>query len=72
MKIKLNGEIKTINHSDEKFFLEGLIKHLGYQPQLVVVEMNGEIVNPKNWHNTKIKNGDCLEIVTIVGGGSYS
>ena len=72
MKLKLNGEIKNINHSDEKLFLEGLITHLGYQPQLIVVELNGAIINPQDWSNTKIKNGDCLEVVTIVGGGSYS
>ena len=72
MKLKLNGEIKTINHSDEELFLEGLITHLGYQPQLIVVELNGAIINPQNWSNTRIKNGDCLEVVTIVGGGSYS
>ena len=72
MKLKLNGEIKTINHSDEEFFLDGLITHLGYQPQLIVVELNGAIINPQDWNNTKIKEGDCLEVVTIVGGGSYS
>ncbi len=72
MKIKLNGEIKTISHSDEEFFLEGLITHLGYQPQLVVVELNGTIITPQAWINTKIKDGDSLEVVTIVGGGSYS
>ena len=72
MKLKLNGEIKNINNSsDEEFFLEGLITHLGYQPQLIVVELNGAIINPQDWSNTKIKNGDCLEVVTIVGGGSY-
>ena len=72
MQIKLNGEIKTIQDSDEEFFLEGLIKRLGYQPQLVVVELNGIIVNSQYWINTKIQDGDSLEVVTIVGGGSYS
>ncbi len=72
MKLKLNGEIKNINNSDEEFFLEGLIAHLGYQPQLIVVELNGAIINPQDWNNAKIKDGDCLEVVTIVGGGSYS
>ena len=72
MILKINGEFKTINISDEDFFLEELIKLLGYQPQLVVVELNGIIINPKEWINTKIKDGDCLEVVTIVGGGSYS
>tara|TARA_Y100001968_G_C19361117_1_gene719876 strand:+ start:1020 stop:1232 length:213 start_codon:yes stop_codon:yes gene_type:complete len=70
MKIKLNGEIKTIKHSDGEFLLENLIKQLGYQPQLVVVELNGIIINPLEWINTKIKEGDSLEVVTIVGGGS--
>ena len=70
MNIKINGEIKTIENADLEFPLEGLLEHLGYKPQLVVVELNGVIVNPKDWISTKIKNGDCLEVVTIVGGGS--
>tara|TARA_B100001113_G_scaffold44924_1_gene31760 strand:+ start:447 stop:665 length:219 start_codon:yes stop_codon:yes gene_type:complete len=72
MKLKINGEIKTIQSTEADFLLEGLLEHLGYKPQLVVVELNGVIVNPKDWISTKIKNGDCLEVVTIVGGGSYS
>ena len=72
MKLKINGEIKTITDFKGDFLLEDLIEHLGYKPQLVVVELNNVIINPKDWVNTKIKNGDCLEVVTIVGGGSYS
>ncbi len=72
MKLKINGEIKTIDNSNEELLLEDLVENLGYKPQLVVVELNGEIINPKLWINTKIKTGDCLEVVTIVGGGSYS
>jgi len=72
MKLKINGEIKTIQSLEADFLLEGLLEHLGFKPQLVVVELNGVIVNPKDWISTKIKDGDCLEVVTIVGGGSYS
>ena len=72
MQLKINGEIKVIDNSNEELLLEALLENLGYKPQLVVVELNSEIVNPKAWISTKIKNGDCLEIVTIVGGGSYS
>ena len=71
MQLKINGEIKTINNSNEEL-LEALLENFGYKPQLVVVELNGEIISPKVWTNTKIKHGDCLEVVTIVGGGSYS
>ena len=72
MQLKINGEIKTINNTSEELLLEALLENLGYKPQLVVVELNGEIINPTVWISTKIKNGDCLEVVTIVGGGSYS
>ena len=72
MKLKINGEIKTIDNSNEELPLEDLLETLGYKPQLVVVELNGVIINPQAWGNTKIKDGDCLEVVTIVGGGSYS
>ena len=72
MNLKINGEIKTIENADAEFLLEGLLEHLGYKPQLVVVELNGAIINPKDWISTKIKDGDSLEVVTIVGGGSYS
>ncbi len=72
MKLKINGEIKTINDSNEELQLEGLLENLGYKTQLVVVELNGKIISPKIWLSTKIKDGDCLEVVTIVGGGSYS
>ena len=71
MQLKINGEIKTINNSNEEL-LKALLENLGYKPQLVVVELNGEIISPEVWTNTKMKHGDCLEVVTIVGGGSYS
>ena len=72
MKFKINGEFKSIFDSNAELFLKDLVTQLGYQPQLVVVELNGSIINPQDWMNTKIKDRDCLEIVTIVGGGSYS
>ena len=72
MKLKINGEIKTINRLNDELSLEDLIKILDYESQMVVVELNGIIIDPREWINTKIKDGDCLEVVTIVGGGSYS
>ena len=49
MKLKINGEIKTIDNSNEELLLEDLLENLGYKPQLVVVELNDEITrNEKN------------------------
>jgi len=72
MKLKINGEIKIFQNSNKGLLLEDLLENLDYKPQLVVVELNGAIINPKDWISTKIKDGDCLEVVSIVGGGSYS
>jgi sulfur carrier protein len=47
-----------------------VIEALAYNPQLVVVEHNGVIVPRTQWPNAAVSDGDNLEIVTIVGGGS--
>jgi sulfur carrier protein len=47
-----------------------VIEALGHNPALVVVEHNGAIVPRRRWPDSTILNGDNLEIVTIVGGGS--
>ena len=70
MKITVNGENKLISKTSISESLEDLIKFLGFNPSLVVVEYNGEIMPPEQWPNQQINDGDCLEIVTIVGGGN--
>jgi sulfur carrier protein len=47
-----------------------VIEALAYNPQLVVAEHNGVIVPRTQWANLAVSDGDNLEIVTIVGGGS--
>ena len=68
MKIKVNGDTKDYIPNPSN--LQELIKLLGYQPQTVVVEFNQKIMAPKYWKRQKLSNGDEIEIVTIVGGGS--
>ena len=47
-----------------------MLEHLGYRPQLVVVEFNGEILPRARWAEQPVREADGLEVVTIVGGGS--
>jgi len=47
-----------------------VITQLNYNPRLVAVEYNGEILHRQHWSDTTVNEGDKLEIVTIVGGGS--
>ena len=69
MKIKVNGIEKNIKLKNEKVLLSNTLKFLGYKPNTVVVEVNNLIINSKKWDNQILKDGDKLEIVSIVGGG---
>ena len=69
MKIKVNGKEKELDLKSEKALLSETLKFLGYIPKTIVVELNDLIINSKKWDNILIKDGDRLEIVSIVGGG---
>ncbi len=69
MKIRVNGKEKIIELENEKALLSSTLEFLGYKPNTVVVEVNNLIINSKKWGNEIIKEGDRLEIVSIVGGG---
>lgn len=49
--------------------LPQFLESIDLNPRLVAVEYNGEILHRQFWDTTEIKEGDRLEIVTIVGGG---
>ena len=70
MKLTINGEKKSIEQTKRLLTLEKLIGLLGHNPSLIVVEFNGTILPPNQWPTQQVKDGDSLEIVTIVGGGS--
>ena len=69
MKIKVNGKEKNIELENEKALLSHTLELLGYRPNTIVVEVNNLIINSKKWDNETLKEGDKLEIVSIVGGG---
>ncbi len=49
--------------------LPDLLTQLGFNPRLIAIEYNGEILHRQFWEQTYMQAGDRLEIVTIVGGG---
>ena len=69
MKIKVNGEEKKIELDQENALLSSVLNLMGYKPNTIVVELNNLIINSINWEKVKLKDGDNLEIVSIVGGG---
>lgn len=64
--LQVNGE--TCSCSSQTF-LPDFLQQLGFNPRLVAVEYNGEILHRQFWLQTQIQPGDRLEVVTIVGGG---
>jgi len=69
MKIRVNGEEKKIEIDQENALLSTALHHKGYKPNTIVVELNNLIINSMKWQKVKLKDGDNLEIVSIVGGG---
>ena len=69
MKIKVNGEEKILEFNNKKISLSKTIEFLGYKPNTIIVELNNIIINSKKWDDQDVKDGDKLEIVSIVGGG---
>ena len=69
MKIKVNGEEKKIELDQENVLLSTALKSMGYKSNTIVVELNNLIINSIKWEKVKLKDGDNLEIVSIVGGG---
>ena len=69
MKIKVNGEEKRIELDQENALLSTALNSMGYKSNTIVVELNNLIINSMNWSKVRLKDGDNLEIVSIVGGG---
>ena len=69
MKISVNGKEKKIELENGEALLSSTLELLGYKQNTVVVEVNDLIINSKKWESEILKEGDKLEIVSIVGGG---
>ena len=69
MKIRVNGEEKKIELDQENALLSTVLNLMGYKPNTIVVELNNLVINSMKWGKVKLKDGDNLEIVSIVGGG---
>ena len=69
MKIRVNGEEKKLELDQENPLLSTALQYMGYKPNTIVVELNNLIINSMQWEKVKLKDGDNLEIVSIVGGG---
>ena len=71
-----NGQSRmklTINNKASEYLEEltvrQLLEQLGLSGKYIAVERNREIVSYTKFDETLLRDGDSLEIVTLVGGG---
>jgi thiamine biosynthesis protein ThiS len=65
--LQINGKLRELEAPTPLLaYLEGL----GVSPRAVAVEHNGEIIERDAYATTTLADGDAVEIVRMVGGGS--
>ena len=67
MRVQVNGESRELPGT---ITLAELIRQLSLAPERVAIELNREVVRRASWADTQLRDGDQLEIVHFVGGGS--
>jgi sulfur carrier protein len=68
MRIEINGKEKILNA--DSFKIADILKIANVEnPEMVVVQVNGEIVQREKITETSVKDGDKIEILFFMGGG---
>ena len=65
MEITVNGKNKKVKAKT----LEDLMAFLKYDPEKVIVSVNGNVVEKGKFSKTVLSEGDKVEIFSFVGGG---
>lgn len=70
LTITLNGQSRSFESLGDYPSLDKLVQELGLKSDRVAIEQNGEIVPRSTWAQAALAEGDRLELVHFVGGGS--
>ena len=65
--IHLNGEPRGVSGGTT---VAGLLRELDIKPDRVAVELNLEIVDRQAFEMRRLQEGDRLEILSFIGGGT--
>ena len=72
LSVQLNGQPRTFTDLTSPADLASVINALNLKADRIAVEHNGEIVSRSAWAQVHVADGDRLEIVHFVGGGTTS
>ncbi len=70
MKLIING--KETNLSRSSTVNELLVEQKVKMPDMVSVELNGQILRRTEFQKTILKNGDKVEFLYFMGGGTWT
>jgi sulfur carrier protein len=70
MNVTINGQSRSLEALKPGSSVADLVTALGMQADRVALELNGAIVSRSDWKTVSLGDGDRLEIVHFVGGGS--
>ena len=68
MKLTVNGN--DVQSKDGTTVRELLVEQSVKMPEMVSVELNGEILSRSDFETTSLKEGDRVEFLYFMGGGS--
>ncbi|HEV8663897.1 MAG TPA: sulfur carrier protein ThiS [Candidatus Methylomirabilis sp.] len=67
MQLRVNGKTRV---GREGLTVTGLLDDLQIHPQRVAVQLNGEILRREQFPEVVLKDGDTVEIITFMAGGT--
>jgi thiamine biosynthesis protein ThiS len=67
VQIQINGESRDVANQST---IEDLVRELTLPPQRIAIELNHNVVRRSEWRETILNDGDRIEIVHFVGGGT--
>lgn len=67
MIITVNGKKQALTHT---YTILDFLRSKEIEPKTVVVERNGDILNKSDWGTIELGDGDVLEILKLMGGGT--
>ena len=66
IRLTVNGEPQTLPSG---MMIGAYLEEKGVNPHRVVCELNERVIRRSELDQTELKDGDALEIITMMGGG---
>ena len=67
MQITVNGKPREI---EGEMPLPAFLQAYGINPRLVAVAINGDVIPKERYASARVRAGDAVEVVRMVGGGA--